>query len=72
MEKKDEKNLNGDHGDHPYCKKGIEPTTNKYKAAVESAAAILAKGEATASLEEKNQLKDIWNKIFRGSALTTC
>ena len=54
---------------HPYCKKGFEPGTNRYKTAVENAATILAKGEGKASQEEKDQLTEQWSIVFYEDAL---
>jgi len=48
---------------HPYCKKGIEPGTTRYKTAMENAAVILAKGETGASAEEKDKLVELWDNI---------
>ena len=62
----DQKNSNRNNvRTHPYCKKGIEPGTSRHKAAIESAAIILAKGsgEPGASLEEKDKLVELWDNI---------
>src|SRR5271170_1799050 len=54
---------------HPYCKKGIEPGTTRYKTAMENAAVILAKRETGASAEEKDKLVELWDNIYYEDAL---